>query len=610
MMKTMRSNVFSVVSAVVVAAFCVGCVSAQFAEPSVPGPVIHASLGDDVETRTVINSGELTDDSEKAIVLWTPGDQLGVFTDGGSSNVLYVNSEKELNLPKSSFSTSASLTGNITYAYYPYSAENNGKAADQLSGTVPAQQAMGQDIPGDYKYAYKKEETEEGYRFKFKNLFSLVHFKIDAGGTALADKTLESIVLTVTRDGSAVPVTGSFTFSAADGVYEPIDGKTSNTLTTVWNEALDGPLSSFASVFPNIKAGDKLNFVFKAGIYEATLNVKAGTDFEAGKYYTFPLTLSMFGGLKITKRVSGSFKAATYNVDGLPKKISLITINGDGPGADGTKNISAKIAQQDWDFIGFSEDFEYNDELKSSLGSYAFGTHRGSVSASALVSTLDTDGLEFATRNSTCRFISEDWTEFTSAHGGLSGGANTCIEKGFRHYVVEMNDGAQFDVLITHMNTYSSSSSKYMDAQHKQLTQIAQYINSILGNGRPIIFMGDTNCRYTRHDFKTYFWDKLNSDLAAIDPWVTYQWAGVYPTYPSKSLMVSDATGTDSSTDIICADTQKGEVVDKIIYINNPNSGLTITANSYLRDYQNFNGLADHMPIVAGFDYEGTVTVN
>ena len=97
----------------------------------------------------------------------------------------------------------------------------------------------------------------------------------------------------------------------------------------------------------------------------------------------------------------------------------------------------------------------------------------------------------------------------------------------------------------------------------------------------------------------------LDSDLIVNDPWVDYQWGGVYPTYPSNSLMVSDATGT-SDTDIICSTTQNGEVVDKIIYINNPDSDVQISANSYLRDYDGYNGMADHMPIVVEFTYEKT----
>jgi hypothetical protein len=171
--------------------------------------------------------------------------------------------------------------------------------------------------------------------------------------------------------------------------------------------------------------------------------------------------------------------------------------------------------------------------------------------------------------------------------------------------VLTLEDGVEIDVYVTHMNTYSSSGSSHINAQHAQLQQLAEYINTHR-NGRPIILMGDTNCRYTRHDFQTYFWSVLDSDLTYNDPWVEHQWNGVYPTYPSNSLMVSDATGT-SNSDIICADTQKGEVVDKIIYINDPKAPVQIKAQSYLRDYDQFNGLADHMPIVATFSYGNNV---
>lgn len=597
--------------AAAVAVIAAGCVKEQVGDIDLPveeevvvvadAPKLFAEL-DEPETRTCIDAA--ADATGKLSMLWTPSDEVGVFTSGGDKNVKYVNDEKSVNVPNASFSATASVNGNIQYVYYPYSSANNGKEATALSGTIPAEQVMGQSIAGDYKYGTLKSVTEDGgYKFKFNNMFSLVRFNIDATGTALADATLETVTLTVTRNGAAVPVAGDFTFSAVDGTYTL--GTTSDVLTTVWNKPLQGNQSSYASVFPNVKKGDKLNFVIKAGDFESTLTVTATADFAAGKYYNFPLTLSKFSALKIQKTIRGNFTAATYNVDGLPS-----LVNSEGPGSSGTKNISSKIATTNWDFIGFSEDFEYHSNLTGSLSSaYTFGKHRGSVGISALYKTIDTDGLEFATRNATCSFSNETMIEFNDSHGGLFSGANTCIKKGLRHYVVTMKDGVQFDVIITHMNTYSDDESGFINAQHSQLTQTAQYINSILGNGRPIIFMGDTNCRYTRHDFQTYFWSKLNSNLDAHDPWIDFQWNGVKPTYPSKSLMVSDATGTDPDLDIICENTQKGEVVDKIIYVNNPNSNTTITATSYLRDYDRFNGLADHMPIVAEFSYESVVTV-
>ena len=235
------------------------------------------------------------------------------------------------------------------------------------------------------------------------------------------------------------------------------------------------------------------------------------------------------------------------------------------------------------------------------MSAYTFGKYRGSVSAANALSAADTDGLGFATKNSTCSFSNENIVTFTSSYGGVTSGANTCIKKGFRHYVVTLTNGIAIDVIITHMNTYSSSGTDHINAQHAQLKQIAQYINSIRSNNRPIIFMGDTNCRYTRHDFYTYFWSVLDSDLVVKDPWVEYQWAGVYPEYPSNSLVVEDATGT-SSSDLIY-DSQKGEVVDKVIYVNNPDASVQIKANNYLRDYDGYNGMADHMPIIVEFSY-------
>lgn len=64
---------------------------------------------------------------------------------------------------------------------------------------------------------------------------------------------------------------------------------------------------------------------------------------------------------------SATFKAACYNVDGLP------FFNNDGPKSDGTKAISERIAQEGWDFFGVSEDFGFHEELISALEDYNIG---------------------------------------------------------------------------------------------------------------------------------------------------------------------------------------------------------------------------------------------
>lgn len=291
--------------------------------------------------------------------------------------------------------------------------------------------------------------------------------------------------------------------------------------------------------------------------------------------------------------ITGTFTCATYNVDGLPEKVLIFDLNDDGPGSDGTKAISQKIATSGWDIVTFQENFTYNSELESVMKQYyTFGTHRTFSLLSAL-GTANTDGLGFATLNSTCSFSDEQWWAFEHKEGGLTEGANTSIKKGIRHYVVTLKSdpAVVIDVLVTHMNTADTDAQ--IAAQNGQLQEVAEYISTIRSNNRPIIFMGDMNTRYTRNDYATNFWGVLDSSLTCADPWVEFMWDGVYPTYPSASIMTGDYG------------MQKGEVVDKIIYINNSNADTQIKANNYLHD-ESYT-FADHKPVVAEFTYVRTV---
>ena len=571
-------SLIKTVLAVALMGFALGCDEEQSGSAVQAGaPKIIAELGE-AGARTCIESPESV--SGAVPMLWTPGDTLGVFTSGGAVNAVFT-LEGNSAVKYGSFKSTSSVSGEITYAYYPYASANAGKSVAGLAGSVLKTQTIAADnIECDYKWGEANGTDKSGnYRFKFHNMFSLVRFKIDASGTSLAGETLEKIVMNVTRNGAAVPVTGGFTFNAANGSYT-IASNRFNTLTTRWDVPLTGTLAGFATVFPEIKAGDKLTFVIVTAEHEAIVSVTSKVDFAPEMYYTFPLALANFSGLKVYSK-AGTFKAATYNVK-----------------SSTSGSIGTAITNAGWDFFGLSEDFS---NVSKNLGTYSFGTRsRGTLS---FWGSAPKDGLGFATLNSTCSWSNEYVEEFTEEYGGLTDGANTAVDKGFRHYIVTLKDGTQVDVIITHMNTYSDSGTGHINCQHSQLKQVATYINKIWSaNKRPIIFMGDTNLRYTRHDFQTYFWNVLNPSLIVNDPWVDTQWDGKYPDYPSKSLMVSDATGTNSETDIMCSNTQNGEVVDKVIYINNPEASVQIKALSYLRD-MSFDGLSDHMPITVEFSY-------
>lgn len=319
--------------------------------------------------------------------------------------------------------------------------------------------------------------------------------------------------------------------------------------------------------------------------------------------------LSWDGG-HYTIKNKGTFTAASYNVDGLPEKVlGVIPINDDGPGSDGTTAISQRLATDAWDIIAFQENFAYNSQLRSAMPDdvYQFGAYRGTVTS---LSSNDTDGLGFTTRIATTTFANETIVEFEDSYGDITNGANTCVKKGFRYYTVTLKGGAIIDVYITHMN--SKTDAGHISARQSQFKQLAEYIVAH-DNGRPVLILGDFNARYTRDDFGTYFWANLGDKVNYFsDAWVELvdkydingnllYAAGEYPEYGTYSLVVTEKYSSDNTVNDIHCTTQGGEVVDKILYINNPNSDVAIFANSFERDMDYTE--ADHTPVVSEFTY-------
>lgn len=296
---------------------------------------------------------------------------------------------------------------------------------------------------------------------------------------------------------------------------------------------------------------------------------------------------------------SGSFTAVSMNVDGLPVKIAgLVELNKDGPGEDGTKAISQKMAEYGWDIIGVSEDFNYNDELMSALNdNYSAGTYRGGVSWL----TNDTDGLNLLWKKSITvtgeTFTS--WNEhYSTGFANTGNGADGMIDKGFRYYEATVADGVSVDVYILHMDADSDQGD--IDARHSQIQQLVDAIKAS-DNKNPIIIMGDTNCRYTRENLKSLLIDGINADprFTIQDTWVEKVWNGQYPNVGDDALMAVDKGGT--------YEYPQAEIVDKIFYINNTDSDVTLTCN-YHRVETSFvkedsTALADHWPVVVEFGY-------
>lgn len=642
------------VCAAMLVALC-GCTSEELTDNRLKPAVINAVMDHSApETRTCVDADTYDADGFVGL-LWTADDAIGVFSET-DANVRFGNASSTSS-PKTDFT--GQISGSPVYAYYPYSESNAGRKASALAGEVHAVQ--------QYEYAtgllgddYKIGVAEPGStsRFTFKHIFSLLKMDIDASATTAEGEKLDYVQLEVTApDGTGRAIAGNFTFDAT-GASSPAYSDVTGTSSSIKMEWTDSPeleqnknLVGFITAIPDIHAADK--FVIKVATDRRILSfeVDCRIDFRAGYIYNFPVKLSAYAGkteygwtdeprtdTEYEVR-TGVFKCASLNVDGLPLKISGINVNPDGPGSSGTENISKAIANAGWDFFAVSEDFAYDTELRSALGAYNAGTYRGSISAAQLVSKADTDGLNFFWRKNGFNAANETFVEYDDKEGGLTGGANTCIAKGFRHYEVTVADGVVIDVYITHMNTYSGSgnteSNAYVKAVLSQLRQLRDYVvGNVRANGRPAIVMGDTNMRYTRHDIKTNLVDAIPEDMTFNDPWVDFHRGGVFPAWNTKSLMIPSKFDGDTDNDIVCSDDQRGEVVDKIWYFNLKDADLQLRATSMQNDVsdnfvasattQTYDGvtvegtdgsiiegtsvtltkrigIADHFPVVADF---------
>ena len=618
-------------------AACCACTNKEVFNDE-PLPCIDATtVSPFEESRTSVSS--VTDGANVSTV-WTAGDELGVFDKNGNhKRFLRKTSGNETNpkfYPESGYVTPK-------YAYYPYGSDNAGRSSSDCLGNVPAVQEMTSGVlHGAYKTGTLKRTSffSNTYTMTFSHILSVVEVDLNADGTALADDVLKTVKVSVKRGEDQVLIAGSFHFSAVNGSIASSNLGSESAITMDWEEgvALSGTISRWISVLPVVKAGDVIRFEITGESHNAVLELTAEKAFEQGKGYVFDLSLSKYSDVLVVDGVapgtepeptpepepepeptpepepeptpepepapvvtSGTFKAAAFNVDGLPNKVSFVSINPDGPGSSGTSTM-AKIANGlGWDIIAASEDFAYHSQLASGLSNYNAGTYRGSISSAQLYKRADTDGMCFFWKKNGVSASSETMVQYKDEYGGLTSGANTCIKKGFRYYEVTIAEGVVIDVYITHMNTYSGSgnteSNSYVAAVLGQLRQLRDYVLAkAAANKRPAVIMGDTNMRYTRHDIQKNLldyvasWTDANgvSGYTVSDPWVEKYRGGFYPSWNSKSLMTRAMFKGDTENDIVCSNDQRGEVVDKIWYVNVPGAAVQLSVEDHYNDVTNF----------------------
>lgn len=318
------------------------------------------------------------------------------------------------------------------------------------------------------------------------------------------------------------------------------------------------------------------------------------------------------------------FTVASLNVDGMPKSVKLvvdINLNPDATEGPGAEEIGRHLLASGFDVVGVSENFNYHSNLWNVAWNNGTGnhynamTHRGEISVGNATLTnyfsqkpmFDMDGLNVYYRidgaTTVAQPSNESWTAWNDHYGYTDHGADGLIKKGFRYYLVTLADGTEVDLYTMHMD--AESDKEDCDARTSQMRQLVSVIKAT-HNGRPIVIIGDSNCRYTRDTVKKDLIDALNEDerFTIRDPWIIFGRNNSYPAYGSSSIMAS-SEGYLS-----------GEVVDKIWFVNNTESDIRLVAETYHQDLsfvasQDVAGtslkqgspLCDHKPCVVTFSY-------
>lgn len=305
-----------------------------------------------------------------------------------------------------------------------------------------------------------------------------------------------------------------------------------------------------------------------------------------------------------------TFTVCALNVDGLPTNILGIPTNPDGKGAEGAKAIGSYLHDKGYDIVALSEDFNYHENLVSTLGNdYNVGTWRGGIGANlGVLTSFPTDGLCFLTKSPTA-FSGETWTKWDKSYGKYTNGSDELINKGFRFYTVALTDGTLVDFYIMHMD--ADTDAEDIAARASQWKQLCNAV--LAGNkSRPVVVMGDTNSRYTRDDIRSLFIDPITSDGAYSvgDAWVELSQKGTYPTLGDEAMVIPDDKKKESSA------YNDYEIVDKVLYLNPTAEGSArLTPNAINFDAEGYLGedgefLGDHVPVVVTFSAQAATSAD
>lgn len=286
------------------------------------------------------------------------------------------------------------------------------------------------------------------------------------------------------------------------------------------------------------------------------------------QYSATLILVFLFVGCKRNNTVKGEFDVLTYNVAGLPDIISGST----------PSKYSSAISKllNDYDIVHVQEDFCYHDSLILHL--------KHPYKTETLGCVPNGDGLNTFSIYPIANLVRTKWNDCTAA--------DCFTPKGFSYSQIFIGNNIAVDFYNVHAN--AGSSEEALAARRNNIIQMTNYIAAFSKN-KPVIVMGDFNCRYTRSGDNI----RLMQDLGFKDSWVELIRDGMLPAQDDNSLMGCDIKRTS----------QNCEKVDKIFFRSSDKIKITPTVFQMDDERYYYEGndtlpLSDHYPVYTKFNYE------
>lgn len=252
---------------------------------------VRASIN--AETRTYLDQNGTT-------TYWLAGDEIGVFTMQGSTNLKFTT-------PTSADAWAGKFRGTLNgevpvCAYYPYS-ESAGDDMTALSLFLEPEQSIDNFGMYDFKASFSATRDTGNTTMDFKGLLSLITLRVNAIDTQLMSYNLKSAtlqVLPLTEGGNAPAVAGEFTLDLTTANATNFAGETFDYAKVVWPETVSlttGVIEAPILINPaSIVAGTSFQVIIETEEgHKAIIKRSTSKSFAANTRYTLTLNMAGYG---------------------------------------------------------------------------------------------------------------------------------------------------------------------------------------------------------------------------------------------------------------------------------------------------------------------------